>query len=191
MSNLKKALFYCGLAALFLISAASACRTKPAESLQYDIPIADGWFIRSSAEVRDGGAVISSPGLDLAGWCPASVPSTVLAALLKNGEYPDLFVGKNLEGIPGERFAVSWWYRTEFNLQADKRLVGTRLGFDGINYRANIWLNGRQIASRDQIFGSFRTFEVEVTEATKPGPNVLAIEVFPPQPGDFTIGFVD
>ena len=191
MSNLKKALFYCGLAALFLISAASACRTKPAESLQYDIPIADGWFIRSSAEVRDGGAVISSPGLDLAGWCPASVPSTVLAALLKNGEYPDLFVGKNLEGIPGERFAVSWWYRTEFNLQADKRLVGTRLGFDGINYRANIWLNGRLIASRDQVFGSFRTFEVEVTEATKPGPNVLAIEVFPPQPGDFTIGFVD
>jgi len=191
MSNLKKALFYCGLTALFLLSAAPACRTKPAESLQYDIPIADGWFIRSSAEVKDGGAVISSPGLDLAGWCPASVPSTVLAALLKNGEYPDLFVGKNLEGIPGERFAVSWWYRTEFNLQADKRLVGTRLGFDGINYRANIWLNGRQIASRDQIFGSFRTFEVEVTEAIKPGPNVLAIEVFPPQPGDFTIGFVD
>ena len=191
MSMSKNAPSFYALAVLVLISAAPACRLKPPQGLQYDIPLADGWFIRSSAEVKEGGAVVSTPGLDSAGWCPASIPTTVLAALRKNGEYPDLFVGKNLEAVPQERFAGSWWYRKEFDVPADKRLVSTRLGFDGINYRADIWLNGRQIASRDEVFGSFRTFEVDIAPAVKPGPNVLAVEVFPPEPGDFTFGFVD
>jgi exo-1,4-beta-D-glucosaminidase len=179
------------LAALVLIAAAPACRNKAPESLRYDIPLADGWSIRSAAEVKDGGAVISSPGLDLAGWHAAAVPTTVLAALRKNGEYPDAFVGRNLETIPRERFAGSWWFRTEFNLPADKRLVGKRLAFDGINYRADVWLNGRQVGSKGQIFGAFRTFDVDIAPAAAPGLNVLAVEVFPPQPGDYTIGFVD
>ncbi len=183
--------FLSAWAVLLLISAAPACRPKPAQSLQFDIPLADGWFIRSSADVKEGGAVVSVPGLDTAGWCPASVPTTVLAALLKNGEYPDVFVGKNLETVPRERFAGAWWYRKEFDVPADKRLVSARLRFDGINYRANIWLNGRQIASGDEVYGSFRTFEVDIAPAVKSGPNVLAVEVFPPQPGDFTLGFVD
>jgi exo-1,4-beta-D-glucosaminidase len=139
MTISKNALVFCGLMALLLILAAPACAPKPAQSLKYDIPLADGWLIQSSAVVKEGGAVISTPGMDLAGWYPASVPTTVLAALLKNGEYPDPFVGKNLESIPRERFAGSWWYRKEFELPADKRLVTRRLGFDGINYRANIW----------------------------------------------------
>jgi len=191
MSISKNAPLFCGLTVLLLISAAPACAPKPAHSLQYDFPLADGWLIRSSAEVKEGGAVISAPGMDPAGWYPASVPTTVLAALLKNGEYPDPFIGKNLESIPRERFAGSWWYRKEFELPADTRLVANRLGFDGINYRANIWLNGRQIASKEQVFGSFRTFEADIAPAVQPGPNVLAVEVFPPEPGDFTIGFVD
>src|SRR4030042_5455865 len=125
MSILRKGSFLHAWAVLLLISAAPACRPKPAQSLQYDIPLADGWVIRSSAEAKEGGAVVSAPGLDLGGWCPASVPTTVLAALLKNGEYPDLFVGKNLESIPRERFAGYWWFRKEFDLPADKRLAST------------------------------------------------------------------
>ena len=191
MSLSKKALLICGLTLLALVAVAPACRNKPAESLQYNMPIADGWFIQSSAEAKEGGAVISSPGLDLAGWYPASVPGTVLAALFKKGEYPDPFLGQNLESIPRERFAGSWWYRAELNLPAEQRLVSKRLTLDGINYRADIWLNGRQIASKDQIFGAFRTFDIDLAPAVTPGPNVLAVEVFPPQPGDYTIGFVD
>jgi exo-1,4-beta-D-glucosaminidase len=191
MSISKNVPLGCVLTIVLLISAAPACRPKPAESLRYDVLLSDGWFVRSSAEAQEGGAVVSAPGLDLAGWYPTSVPATVLAALLKNGEYPNPFVGKNLEGIPGGRFENSWWYRREFDLPAQKGLDGARLEFDGINYRADIWLNGRQIASKDQIFGSFRTFEVDITATVKPGPNVLAVEVFPPQPGEFTFGFVD
>jgi exo-1,4-beta-D-glucosaminidase len=192
MSIPNNPLFLFMLTALAAISAGTACQPKPAQTLQqYDIPLTDGWAIRASAEVPEGGSIVSAPGLDLAGWCPAAVPTTVLAALRKNGEYPDPFTGKNLESIPRARFAGPWWYRKEFELPTDKSLVSTRLGFEGINYRADIWLNGRRVASRDEIFGSFRTFEVDVVSAVKPGLNVLAVEVFPPQPGDFTFGFVD
>ncbi len=190
MSVSKKARCLGGLVILFIL-AASACGPKSTQPLQYDITLADGWFIRSSAEVKESGAIVSTPELDLSGWYPADVPTTVLAALRENGEYPDAFVGKNLENIPRERFAVSWWYRKQFELPADKRLESVRLGFDGINYRADIWLNGRQMASREEIFGSFRTFELDVTGTVEPGSNILAVEVFPPRPGDFTFGFVD
>ena len=190
MSIAEKTFLLCGIMIL-LISAVSACRPKPVEALQFVIPLSDGWLIRSSAEVKDGGVVVSAPGLDLSGWCPASVPTTVLAALRGNGEYPDPFVGKNLENIPAERFAGSWWYRREFNIAADNRLTRARLGFDGINYRADIWLNGAKIASREKVFGSLRTFEFDISGTIKPGTNILAAEVFPPRPGDFTFGFVD
>jgi exo-1,4-beta-D-glucosaminidase len=179
------------VAASMIMAAVPACRTQPAQTLTYDIALKDDWFIRPTAEVEAEGAVISAPGLDLDGWYSASVPTTVMAALRANGEYPDVFVGKNLESIPRERFAGSWWYRTEFDLPDEKSIACSRLGFDGINYRADIWLNGQRIASREQVFGSFRTFEFDVTSAVVPGRNVLAAEAFPPYPGDFTFGFVD
>jgi exo-1,4-beta-D-glucosaminidase len=102
-----------------------------------------------------------------------------------------VFVGKNLEAVARERFAGPWWYRTEFNLPDEKQISCSRLEFDGINYRADVWLNGQRIASQEQVFGAFRTFEFDVTSIVKAGRNVLAVEVFPPQLGDLTIGFVD
>ena len=191
MSRSTKTLFlYIGIL-LLLVSAAPACRPKPAERILYDIPLADGWFIMPSAEVQGSGAAVSAPGLDVSGWYPASVPTTVLAALRAKGEYADIFAGKNLETLPRDRFQGSWWYRREFDLPAAQGVAATRLGFDGINYRADIWLNGRRVASKDEIYGAFRTFDVDIIGAVRPGPNVLAVEVFPPQPGELTIGFVD
>ncbi|HUE35890.1 MAG TPA: glycoside hydrolase family 2 TIM barrel-domain containing protein, partial [Candidatus Acidoferrum sp.] len=59
------------------------------------------------------------------------------------------------------------------------------------NYRANVWLNGNLIASTNDIFGAFRIFKLDVSGLLRHGRNVLALEIFPPQPGDFTMGFVD
>jgi exo-1,4-beta-D-glucosaminidase len=184
---------YCALAisSSFLLTLVfSSCR-RGEEVLHQEIVLGEGWFIQSAERIKATPDVISDSGLDLAGWYPASVPSTVLTALIKNNEYRDPFFGRNLERIPGERFDVSWWYRREFDLPAIKGLSRVRLSFDGINYRANVWLNGRQVATREQIAGAFRVFELDITEVAKRGKNVLAVEVFPPQPGDFTIGFVD
>lgn len=153
------------------------------------LPLDRGWKIQSSAITSGGGHEISRAQFDTAGWHPTPVPSTVLAALVRNGAVEDPFAGRNLETISAERFAVPWWYRNEFTLEAappDGRLL-----FEGINYSAEIWLNGQRVAGRDDISGAFRVFELDVTRRLRAGANVLAVEVFPPRPGDPTIGFVD
>jgi len=149
----------------------------------------NGWQLRSSAVSTETGPVISSPTYQPQDWYPCNVPGTVLSVLVQNGVYKDIFMGKNLEKIPPLQFDVSWWYRTQF--QYDTACSGARLIFEGINYSADIWLNGKKIAGADKIKGAFRMFDLDVTEDLKIGKNVLAVEIFPPEPGDFTIGFVD
>jgi exo-1,4-beta-D-glucosaminidase len=133
----------------------------------------------------------------------------VLAALTENKVYPDLYFGMNLRLIPGcsypigenfselpmpedSPFRASWWYRTQFRVPAGARAQETWLHFDGINFRANVWLNGQQIAKADEIAGTFRIHELNITRAVLSGQvNVLAVEVFPPEPDDLGWTFVD
>ena len=114
-----------------------------------------------------------------------------MAVLTANGVYKDIFFGKNLETIPEEPFKGPWWYRQEFDLPKEAPFTTARLIFEGINYRANIFLNGEKIAAADQIFGAFRVFDLNVSDLAVTGRNYLAVEVLPPQPGEPTIGFVD
>lgn len=167
-----------------------ACRTKEV-AVEREIALDRDWFMQASDKVNATGETIAGPNVDLTGWWRTEVPSTVLASLYRNGEIKDPFFGKNLELIDKDRFARAWWYRKEFSLPALKSLPHVRLFFNGINYRANIWLNGRKIGNKDEIFGSFRIFEFNISDIVRPGKNFLAVEVFPPQLGDFTIGFVD
>lgn len=163
----------------------------PPDASRYTLPMTDGWYLQSAERAGATGADISLPGYDTGGWYATEVPGTVMAALIKNGVYSDIFVGENLENIPGDQFRQGWWYRKEFTLDPDGKSGNRRLIFRGINYAADIWLNGRHIASADTLLGAFRQFDVDIAGAAEPGTNVLAVEVFPPEPGDFTIGFVD
>jgi len=89
-------------------------------------------------------------------------------------------------------FAVSWWYRKQFPLPASFGGRNIWLHFDGINFRANIWLNGQQIATSDEIAGTFRVYELNITELARLGDlNTLAVEVFPAQPDDLGWTWVD
>lgn len=151
----------------------------------------NNWMIQSSKLVSADGNIISTKNYVPKGWYKAEVPSTVLGTLVADGEYPNIFVGKNLQKVPKERFQKPWWYRTEFTIPKEG-LKTVKLEFDGIIYRANIWMNGKLVASKDSIIGTFRRFELKVTNFAKLGEkNVLAIEVFPPAPGVPTLGFVD
>jgi exo-1,4-beta-D-glucosaminidase len=182
---------------------------SPSESGANTVKLTDGWAIQSSANVSGDGAAISSVGFDTEGWYPATVPSTVLATLVNERVYPDPGTGMNLRSIPGTTYPVfsvfsdiqmppdspfrhSWWYRTEFKLPAEYKNKTLWLGFDGINYRANVWMNGHQVATSKKMEGTWRLFEFDITEVAKPGEtNVLAVEVFPPQPRDLAITLVD
>jgi exo-1,4-beta-D-glucosaminidase len=158
---------------------------------QYDRLLSAGWKIQVSSEVKGAPDEICRPGFDTCGWYSTSVPSTVLAALVENGVYKNPYFGMNLKEISSEPFAKSWWYRTQFRLWPQEVAGTVLLEFDGINYSANIWLNGNQIAASNQVKGAFRRFQYDVSELVLEGDNVLAVEVIPPKPGDFSTGFVD
>ena len=169
----------------------------------------EGWFIQSSAKVTEKGEEISSARYRPRDWYPASIPSTVIAALVKNNVYPDPYFGMNLRSIPGTNygigmnfanlpmpddspFRVAWWYRTEFRIPASAKGQTLWLNFDAINYRADIWLNGRRLARSEEAAGMYRMFEFDVTGMAQPGAvNTLAVEISPPAPNDLGLTFVD
>src|SRR5664279_346633 len=190
------------LAALFTHVAFAAPKSK--------MLLRQNWAIQSSADVRENGAALSAAGFRPSrAWHPATLPTTVFSALVAAGIYPDPYFGTNLRAAPGVSYNIgfnfsnapmpadspfrkSWWFRTEFQLPAEYRGKTLWLAFDGINFRANVWLNGKQIAASDQLAGAWRLFQFDVTAAAKPGDtNGLAIEIFPPEPGDLAITFVD
>jgi exo-1,4-beta-D-glucosaminidase len=169
----------------------------------------EGWSLQTSAKVDAKGEVISTTKFSPEGWHHATVPTTVVAALVKDKTLSDPFFGMNLRSFagvnypiggnfsnipmaPDSPYAVSWWYRKAFEMPAGHKGETVWLKFDGINYRANIWLNGKQIADSDHVAGAWRTYEFNVTNAAKPGSeNVLAIQVFSPTDQDLAITFVD
>ena len=167
-----------------------SCTKPPAAAPDTTLALHDGWHIADTANVDAGEPAIATPGFDTLGWIATSVPSTVMAALVESGAVEDPYFGKTLETIPAEQFQRPWWYRTEFTLD-DPPSSGTRLVFEGINYSAEIWLNGKKIGRRDNLTGAFRMFELDVSSHVVAGANALAVLVYPPEPGDPTIGFVD
>ena len=167
-------------------------RLKPGMFFENTVNLSDLWYLQSSQKAKGSGEQISKPGFKIDSWYPAVVPSTVLGTLVQNNVYPDIFFGKTLESVPTGPFAVSWWYRKEFTVPLGPGLVRTRLELDGINYRADIWLNGKKVADAATTLGPFRRFSIDVTADVKTTEkNVLAVEVIPPKKGEPTIGFVD
>jgi exo-1,4-beta-D-glucosaminidase len=151
-----------------------------------------GWFIQSTGKVLGDGAAISTPKYSVKGWFSAEVPSTVMGTLVNDKVYQNVFVGDNLKNIPAEQFEKPWWYRTKFTFPKKEILKSIKLEFDGIIYRANIWLNGKQIANADRTAGVFRRFIFDISNVAKSGAkNILAVEVFPPKPGEPSVGFAD
>jgi len=181
----------------------------PAKASLPPVTLKQGWAIRSSVDVRESGPAISSVGFNSNEWYPATVPSTVLGILAEDRVYSDPYFGTNLRSIPGTNYPVfdnfafyqmppdspfrhSWWYRTEFKLPAEFKGNTIWLSFDGINFRANVWMNGLLVASSEKMAGTWRLFEFDVTAVARPGEtNALAVEVFPPQPHDLAITLVD
>jgi len=180
----------CRFLGFALLLSGTACGV-PEDSVTTSRQLAEGWSIQAEAEVAESGAAVSTTGFYAGGWFATSVPSTPMATLVANGLYPDLYLGTNLEDVDTGQFKGPWWYRTEFEVSTEDAVKVARLQFAGINYAADIWLNGEQLAARNIMVGAFRVHELDVTGRLVSGRNALAVAVHPPQPGDFTIGFVD
>ena len=192
-----------------LLACAALCQASASARTTQYLPLEQGWSLQSSAKLKTGGEVLSTLAYHPTDWQSTTVPNTVVSALVANKVYPDPYFGKNLRSIPGATypigenfsnlpmpadspFGVSWWYRHEFT--APEEFTGKRvaLHLDGVNYRANVWINGNKVADSAQIVGTWRLFEIDVTKNLQLGTtNVLAIQVFPPSERDLAITFVD
>src|ERR1039457_1725371 len=157
----------------------------------YSENLNNGWIIFSSQKTDAAGSAISKPGFILNNSYKTDIPKTILAALVENGVYKDPYTGLNLSKISQEPFQYPWWYRKEFNIKETGKKNNFLLTLEGINYKADLWLNGEKVAGNDIIEGPFGIFTFDISKYIVTEKNVIAIEIFPPKSGDFTIGFVD
>lgn len=157
------------------------------ESLSFN----SGWTVFSSEKTNADGKNISQSGFIISDSYKTGIPKTILAALVENGVYKDPYFGENLEKIPVEPFKHPWWYRKEFIINEVDKNINYQLILEGINYKADLWINGKLVAGDDKIEGPFGIFNFNITKYITIRKNVIAIKVYPPEPGDLTIGFVD
>jgi hypothetical protein len=151
------------------------------------VPVESGWALTMDdfAPSADGAAV-SGSGVDVSRWLPATVPGTVLAALVEQGKLPDPVVGRDNLKVPEALSRHSWWYRRAFRVPAGlDRGAGRRirLEFDGVNHQAEFWLNGTRLG---EVAHPYARAAFDITDALHAGPaeNVLAVRTDPmPYPG--------
>jgi Exo-beta-D-glucosaminidase Ig-fold domain/Glycosyl hydrolases family 2, TIM barrel domain/Glycosyl hydrolases family 2/Beta-galactosidase jelly roll domain len=160
------------------------------------------WSLQSSAVVGSEGQLLSSAGYRSKNyWWPVTVPSTVLTGLVANKVYPDPYTGMNnmlipdasdsfnheyhlgqYSHLPGEPnpWKKPYWYRTSFAVPGTDKGRHFQLIFKGINYRAEVWLNGQKIADSARMVGMFEEFDLDATRAILPGKeNMLAVMIYP------------
>ena len=111
-------------------------------------------------------------------WEPATVPGTVLHDMWKAGKVPDPYFELNsryCEWVP-ER---TWVYRKEFEVPEGCKGKRIRLCFDGIDYAAEIFLNGESLGRHE---GMFIPWKADVGERLLYGKKNLLAVVLEPAP---------
>ena len=199
----------CSFMALSLSAQVSRAADKPPVAVPSVIPLNTNWQIQSSCEVKAAGEQISAAGFAAAGWHKTTVPNTVVGTLVDDKTYPDPTYGTNLKNFPGMNyssatffalqdmpegspFKCSWWWRKEFSVPSSAAGKHLALHFPGLNYRANVWVNGKKLADAKDVVGTYRIFEFDVTSALKPSAvNTVALEIFAPGKDDLGITWVD
>ncbi len=151
-----------------------------------EILLNKGWKAKRVNEVPVDGTVVSSSKFEFYDWMDAVVPGTVLTTLLHNNKVPDPFFGMNNEMIPdiyetGADY-YTFWFQNNFTLPKLKPNQQVWLKFRGINYSANIFINGKRV-NADTHRGMFLREKYLITSfLNDSGPNNLAVLVEPPTP---------
>ena len=158
------------------------------------------WKIQSSLMTTQTGAELSASSVNNEGWYKSSVPVTVLSALVRNGIYPNPYHGMNNMRIPDSNDEYNkeydllkyshipgsnpwknpYWFTTSFEIPTLFKGKMIWLNFSEINYRAEVWLNGKKIADTIQMAGMEIHFRYNVTSLVKSNAkNYLAVAVYP------------
>ena len=134
--------------------------------------LVDWWVCRASS-VDDGGETVSTWRFKTgSGWIPTKVPGTVLTSFVNYGALDDPNIADNIFNVSDSYFNSDFWYRCTFHVPAEMRSRHVLLNFDGINWKADVWLNGKKI---DRIEGAFTRSQVDITPYLADGGNTLAV----------------
>jgi hypothetical protein len=146
--------------------------------------LASGWQLQDTAKVSELAYQLSQASFTPKGWYKATVPGTVLTTLVDNGVYAEPLYGENNrpDKIPETLARADWWYRNVFVVPPAYTGKNIWLNFDGINYEAEVWVNGKSVGT---ICGAFIRGIFDITSLVEPAKQaVLVIRVFPqPHPG--------
>jgi mannosylglycoprotein endo-beta-mannosidase len=139
----------------------------------------NGWQMQDSAKVTATAPMISTAAFHPQDWYDATVPGTVLTTLVNNHVYPEPLYGENMRAIPESLNKTSYWYRTTFAVPAAYKGRHIWLHFNGINYSAQIWVNGREAGTTR---GAFIRGDFDVSDFVKPGRTAALAVLVSPQP---------
>jgi hypothetical protein len=167
---------------LFFFLIAFCSQIEAQESV---LKLHSGWKAKKASEILVDGTVITSKNFQFYCWMDAVVPGTVLTTLLHNQKIPDPFFGMNNELIPDiyqtGTSEYTYWFYNEFQspeLRPDQQVW---LKFRGINYTADVYLNGKKV-NTDTHEGMFLREKYLITPFLEKGTNRLAVIVHPPDP---------
>ncbi|SFQ35404.1 glycosyl hydrolase 2 galactose-binding domain-containing protein [Flavobacterium akiainvivens] len=170
---------FAGLLLAFLLPLAGLAQNVPQQ-----VEISSGWQLQDIAKVTDGGEKIATTGYNPAGWYTATVPGTVLTSLVNNKVYAEPLYGENNrpEIISEYLCRTSYWYKTTVTVPQNYSGKKIWLNFDGINYEANVWVNGKKAGN---VKGAFARGVFDITNLVTPGqPAAIAVLIAPqPNPG--------
>jgi hypothetical protein len=140
--------------------------------------LAGGWRLAPAPAVKASGEEISKAGFSDKDWLVATVPGTVLTTMIDRGLYPDPDYGLNNLAIPESLAHQDYWYRVEFKAPEATRGRRLTLTFEGVNYAAEVWMNGKKLGG---FTGAFLRGTFDVTGAVAAtGENALAVRISPP-----------
>ncbi|WP_291102263.1 MULTISPECIES: glycoside hydrolase family 2 protein [unclassified Flavobacterium] len=162
---------------LFLLFSMSAV----AQSTLPEVTISDGWQLQDIAKVSDNGEKISKIDYQTNNWYKATVPGTVLTSLVNNNVYPEPLYGENNrpDKISEYLCRTNYWYNTKFMIPKSYDGKKIWLNFDGINYEANVWINGKKVG---QIKGAFARGIFDITSFVEAGKEAAVAVLITPQP---------
>lgn len=124
------------------------------------------WKLKRADEVETLGSQVSMTNFDDSNWMVATVPGTVLNTYLKNGAIPDPNFGDQQLQISDAYFTSDFWYRNSFEIPDNYEDKNIWLNFDGINWKADIFVNGSNIG---RIDGAFIRGKFDITSLVQAG----------------------
>lgn len=141
------------------------------------------WTIQRASLVDTDGGILSKEGYDDSGWLPAAVPGTAFVSYLNAGAVPDPYYDDWQFQASDIFFTADFWYRNSFDIPASQKGKEVYLNFDAVNWKADVWFNGRRLANNlpgyeHSIVGAFTRAKFDVTAlADYGGRNFLAVRI--------------